>query len=533
MHPKADAERREPAEADPFRSAFYASPNAALIFDRKTLANVGANDAAAQLYACSPEELIARDFLDLFAEGDRVSFAAKLDRPALEPEKSGPWRHVKCDGNVLYVEIAVQPFTMEGVPVIIARMHDVTARIEMEQSVIASEQRYHEIFENANDLIYTHDLKGTFVTFNRSAERITGYRREEAAQLNIAQLVAPEHLELARSMIRRKLGGERPTVYELDIFAKDGRRIPLEVSTRIQYVDGKPVVVQGVARDITERKQARQSLENYARELQLKNQELASALEAAQAAAEAKSRFLANVSHETRTPMNGIIGMIHLLLETDLTPEQRDYAETVLQSGNNLLTVLNDILDFSKIEAGRMRLETTVFSLVGILTGVVKLFSGQAVEKGMELRTAFAAELPDVVIGDSLRVQQVLTNLLSNAVKFTNCGMVTVEAAVVASHDKQATVRFTITDTGIGIKADALERIFESFVQADDSSTRLYGGTGLGLAISKQLVELMGGEIGVTSEFGNGSSFWFAIPLRKTTATEDSTAATSLAGRTP
>jgi signal transduction histidine kinase len=150
----------------------------------------------------------------------------------------------------------------------------------------------------------------------------------------------------------------------------------------------------------------------------------------------------------------------------------------------------------------------------------------------MELRTAFAAELPDVVIGDSLRVQQVLTNLLSNAVKFTNCGMVTVEAAVVASHDKQATVRFTITDTGIGIKADALERIFESFVQADDSSTRLYGGTGLGLAISKQLVELMGGEIGVTSEFGKGSCFWFAIPLRRTSASEDPAVA-SLAGRTP
>jgi len=342
----------------------------------------------------------------------------------------------------------------------------------------------------------------------------------------------PESLDLARSMIQRKLGGESPTVYEIDILAKNGSRIPLEVSTRIQFVDGKPVAVQGVARDITERKRARQALENYARELQLKNRELASALDGAREAAEAKSRFLANVSHETRTPMNGIIGMIHLLLETNLTLEQRDYAETVLNSANSLLVIMNDILDFSKIEAGRMTLETTVFSLRQVLENVVKLFSGQAAEKALELRTAFAAGLPEMVIGDSLRLQQVLSNLVSNAIKFTSQGVVTIEGALLASRESCATVRFRVNDTGIGIRPESLEKIFESFVQADDSSTRLYGGTGLGLAISKQLVELMGGEIGVTSKFGKGSSFWFTLQLGRSAANEEPAESTVARGRT-
>jgi len=521
------------AWTDPFRTLFYTSPNAAVVLDRQTLASVDANAAAGTLYGCSPEKLIGRDFLDLFAEADREVFAARLKGPTFEAQKSGPWRQVRCDGKVLYVELAVQPYVVQERPVIVARIRDVTDRIEMEQSVIASEQRYHEIFENANDLIYSHDLRGNFIAFNHAAEKTTGYRRDEAAQINISQLIVPEHLELAQCMIQKKLGGGHTTVYEIDIVAKDGRRIPLEVSTRIQFVDGKPVAVQGVARDITERKRARQALENYARELQMKNRELASALDAARAAAEAKSRFLANVSHETRTPMNGIIGMIHLLLETNLSAEQRDYAETVLQSADSLLTIMNDILDFSKIEAGRMTLETSVFSLQELLQRVVKLCGAQAAQKSLELRTAYAAELPERVIGDSLRLQQVLSNLLSNAIKFTSTGTVTLEASVIASDKDCATLRFVVSDTGIGIRPESLEKIFESFVQADDSSTRLYGGTGLGLAISRQLVELMGGEIGVRSRFGEGSSFWFTLQLGRSGAADESAAPTAEPARTP
>jgi PAS domain S-box-containing protein len=522
-----------PESMDAYRKLFFGSPNAGMIVDRETLAIVIVNDAAAKLYGCSREELLSRAFLDLFTDPDREVFSDRLQGAAMEPDKSGPWRQTGCAGRALYTEVTVQPFALEQKPVILARISDVTARIEMEQSVIASEQRYHEIFENANDLIYTHDLRGNFITFNRSAEKTTGYRRDEAAQINIAQLIVPEHLELARGMIQRKLGGENPTVYEIDILTKDGRRIPLEVSTRIQFVDGKPVAVQGVARDITERKRARQALEDYARELQAKNRDLAAALDAARGAAEAKSRFLANISHETRTPMNGIIGMIHLLLDTNLTPEQRDYAETVLQSANGLLGIMNDILDFSKIEAGRMTLETTVFTLQKMLDGVVKLFSGQAAERQLELRTAFAPELPETVVGDRLRLQQVLSNLLANAIKFTARGSVTVEAAVSASQENCVTIRFAVSDTGIGIRAESLEKIFESFVQADDSSTRLYGGTGLGLAISKQLVELMGGEIGVTSEFSQGSSFWFTVQLGRSGASEDSVEFTVAQEQTP
>lgn len=513
MDPAGAPMGREEEALERYRALFYSSPNPALVFDRSSCGILAANDAAALLYGWQRDEFVSRDFLQLFCEPDRESFAARLTHPTLQPEKSGPWRHVRRDGSALYVELTLQPFVMAARLAVIAGIFDVTQRVEMEQSVISSEQRYREIFENANDIIYTHDLEGNFTSFNQTAERVTGFRRTEIPHINIAGLVAPEFLELARSMIQRKLGGESPTTYELEIIAKDGRRIPLEVSTRVQFVGGRPVAVQGIARDVTERKQARQALENHTHELQLKNRELASALDAARAAAEAKSRFLANVSHETRTPMNGIIGMIHLLLDTPLTLEQREYGETVLQSARSLLAIMNDILDFSKIEAGRMTLEATPFTLTEVIQSVLKLFVRQASEKGLELRTSYEAGLPEMVNGDCLRLQQILMNLLANAIKFTNHGSVVLEAKVVEERDADLTLRFAVTDTGIGIRADALERIFESFVQADDSNTRVYGGTGLGLAISKQLVELMGGQIGVTSEVGKGSTFWFTAAL--------------------
>lgn len=245
-----------------------------------------------------------------------------------------------------------------------------------------------------------------------------------------------------------------------------------------------------------------------------RTEQLRSANRAALAAYRARSQLLANVSHEIRTPLHAVIGMGELMLLTRLNPEQRQYASIIRDSGQSLLSIINDILDFSKGEAGRLKLEERPFSLRAEITSTAAMMRLQAEQKGIGFHVRVSEDIPDRVCGDQSRVRQVMVNLLNNAVKFTEQGRVTMSVALQNDEGIAATVRFSVSDSGIGISEEDQKQLFQPFHQVDGSSTRRFHGTGLGLAISRQLVELMGGTIGVTSELGRGSDFWFVVPLK-------------------
>ena len=370
------------------------------------------------------------------------------------------------------------------------------------QRLRESEKKYRSILESMEEGYFEIDLAGNFTFSNDSLCNISGYPHHELMGMNNRDYTDPETARKMYQVFNQIYRTGKPAeIMDYKIITKDRDIRNLEMSASLMHdLEGKPTGFRGVVRDVTERKQAEM---------------LRQAKLAAETANRAKSIFLANMSHEIRTPLNGIIGMAELISATDLDERQKEIFNTIRIESNSLLSIINDILDFSKIEAGMFELEELPFSLKEVMEDLANSIAPRANQKGLEFMYLLSPVTPSQLVGDPGRLRQILVNLAGNAVKFTNKGEVYVKGEMAEDLGEKVKVRFSIRDTGIGIPREKQPKIFDSFTQADDSTSRKYGGTGLGTSIAKELTELMGGEIGLESEEGRGSTFWFTAVFTK------------------
>lgn len=428
---------------------------------------------------------------------------------------SGPHLQRRRGGRVIQIS---ERKTENGSTV--ATYADLTELMRAQQALQDSEQRLRAFYDNSPFEIYLKDTQGRFLMINRRHEELHGLASEA--------VIGKTAHEIYSKSLADKVSAHDQTVVESGSVISEEYEVPLVDGVHVMVTekfpvpsaDGRIAGIGAITTDITERKEREKELAELV-------QKLEAARDEAEAANQAKSSFLATMSHEIRTPMNSVIGMTSLLLDTKQTPEQREFAEIIRNSSDALLTIINDILDFSKIEAGKLELERQSFGLRDCVQGALDLLAGKAAEKGLELAYVFKSKTPETVVGDITRVRQLLVNLLNNAVKFTETGEVVVSvsddtpradksSAGVALH----TLHFQVQDTGIGIPAERMDRLFQAFSQVDASISRRHGGTGLGLAICKRLSELMGGKMWVESVEGEGSVFHFTINVEAVPTTE-------------
>ncbi len=402
--------------------------------------------------------------------------------------------------RLLYKQILNQNFALEQ------KVQERTSELLKARNAMQSEKEFTEnLIDTAKDSIVSIDQNGKVIVWNLSAEKTFGYSKHEMIGQPITTIIPERYKDKDQEGIERylKTGNNIITgkTIEVDGLTKEGIEIPIEMSIAYQKLETGLYTFTAIIRDVTEKQKWADGLKR--------------AKIAAEEANKAKSEFLATMSHEIRTPMNGVMGMTEILLETELSPEQNECAEIIRNSSNSLLSIINNILDFSKIEAGKLEIEDIDFDLSTTFDDIIDIFALKTEEKGIRFLPSLDPAVPQLLHGDPGRLRQVLINLINNAIKFTEDGEIAVNVTLKEETDTNATIHFSVKDTGIGIPVNRMHRLFKSFSQVDASTTRKYGGTGLGLAISKQITELMKGQICVESQEGKGSTFWFTILLEK------------------
>jgi PAS domain S-box-containing protein len=478
-----------------------------------------ANLAAERMFGYTKEELAGQKFSLLIPELETSQSNEALDyyRATDEDYAIGIGREAvgrRKDKSLFPLEMAVGEMWLGDQRHFTGILRDITARKQVEAQQKTLDQRLRDqwfytrsLIESNIDAIMTTDPVGIITDVNKQMELLTGCTRDELIGAPFKNYFTdPVRAEAA---IAQVLSEKNVTDYELTMRARDGKETVVSYNANTFY--DRERRLQGVfaaARDITERKHLDQELKD-------KNIELERSQSMAEKANLAKSDFLSNMSHEIRTPMNAIIGMSYLALKTDLTVRQRDYINKIKGSGRHLLGIINDILDLSKIEAGKLTVEHTEFELEKVLENVANLIAEKTSAKGLELVFDIDKNVPLNLIGDPLRLGQIFINYSNNAVKFTEQGEIDIVIRLKEQTESDVMIYCAVRDTGIGLTEEQMGRLFQNFSQADTSTTRKFGGTGLGLVISKKLAELMGGEVGVESQPGKGSTFWFTARLGK------------------
>jgi len=452
------------------------------------------NPIAEKIFGYTAEEAIGKTVMEIHTK-EKVKHA-RFQRAIEIVQEKGEYHYTviteKEDGTH-YVDSRVSGILDKSGKIIgfLLLSSDVTERKRNEAALRESKEQLHAILNNSATVIFLKDIAGHYLFINKRFEELFRISNEEISNKTDYDFFPKENAELFIYHDQKVIESQSLLKLEEVFPQSDGLHTYLSVKFPLYDTKGDIYAVCGMATDITERKKI--------------EEELIQAKEAAESASHAKSEFLANMSHEIRTPMNAIIVLTQLALKTELTAKQRDFLTDIESSSQALLSIINDILDFSKIEAGKLSMESVNFNLENVLNRISNMLGMKIEEKGLELFITIDTDIPHHLVGDPLRLGQILVNLTNNAIKFTENGKIFINVKILALETEKVKLHFSVQDTGIGISQEIMDHLFDAFTQADGSTTREFGGTGLGLAICKRLVEMMGGEIWIESQLGNGS----------------------------